>query len=50
MSKYILELTDKDPKNNQTVLCGDAREANKIKKKAKKMGFQVSVKREEKKC
>ena len=44
--KYTLELTDKDPANNMTAECDNAKEALEYKRKAQKMGFQVKVKGE----
>ena len=48
--KYILELTDKNPINNMTIECDNAKEAVEYKRKARKMGFVVTTKREGKKC
>ena len=48
MSKYILELIDKNPANNMTIHCKDSKEAVEYKRKAQKMGFEVKVKGERK--
>lgn len=44
--RYILHLLDKDPVNNQIIECSTAQEARDYKKKAEKMGFKVTIKRE----
>lgn len=44
--KYTLYLTDKDPANNMTITCDNATEAVEYKRKARKMGFEVTVKGE----
>lgn len=43
MSKYILELIDKDPVNNQIIPCSSGQEVLFYKNKVIKMGFQVKV-------
>lgn len=48
MSKYILQLIDKDPVNNQTIPCSSGQEVLFYKNKAIKMGFQVKVSRAKK--
>lgn len=46
MSKYILELIDKNPANNMTIECDNATEVVEYKRKAQKMGFEIRVKEE----
>ena len=46
--KYTLELTDKDPANNMTAECDNAKEALEYKRKAIEQGFKVTVKGEKK--
>ena len=48
--KYTLELTDKDPANNMTAECDNAKEALEYKRKAIEQGFKVTVKGEKKTC
>lgn len=46
--KYILELTDKNPVNNMTIECDNAKEAVEYKRKAMEQGYKVKVKGERK--
>lgn len=43
MSNYILHLIDKNPVNNQTILCSSGQEVLFHKNEAMKRGFQVKV-------
>jgi len=44
--KYVLYLIDKDKKNNMTVECSTVQETRDYKRKAEKMGYKVTVKKE----
>lgn len=46
MSKYILELIDKDPQNDIELECSTAQEATEYKRKAIEQGYKVTVRKE----
>ena len=46
MSKYILELRDKDPQNDMELECNTAQEATEYKRKAIEQGYEVKVRKE----
>lgn len=46
MSKYILELRDKDPQNDIELECSTAQEATEYKRKAIEQGYKVMVRKE----
>jgi len=46
MSKYILELRDKDPQNDIEIECSTAQEATDYKNKAIEQGYKVTVRKE----
>lgn len=46
MSKYILELRDKDPQNDMELECSTAQEATEYKRKAIEQGYKVKVRKE----
>lgn len=46
MSKYILELRDKDPQNDIEIECNTAQEATEYKNKAIEQGYKVAVRKE----
>lgn len=46
MSKYILELRDKDPQNDIELECSTAQEATEYKNKAIEQGYEVKVRKE----
>ena len=47
MSKYILELRNKDPQNDMELECSTAQEATDYKNKAIEQGYEVKVRKEE---
>lgn len=46
MTKYILELRDKDPQNDMELECSTAQEATEHKRKAIEQGYKVHVRKE----
>lgn len=46
MTKYILELRDKDPQNDMELECSTAQEATEYKRKAIEQGYKVHVRKE----
>ena len=46
MSKYILELRDKDLQNDMELECSTAQEATEYKRKAIEQGYKVAVRKE----
>jgi len=46
MSKYILQLRDKDPQNNMELECSTAQDATDYKNKAIEQGYEVDVRKE----
>lgn len=46
MSKYILELRDKDPQNDIELECSTAQEATEYKRKAIEQGYKVQIRKE----
>jgi hypothetical protein len=46
MSKYILEIRDKDPQNDIELECSTAQEATDYKNKAIEQGYEVKVRKE----
>ena len=46
MSKYILELRDKDPQNDMKLECSTAQEATEYKRKAIEQGYEVQIRKE----
>ena len=46
MSKYILELRDRDPQNDIELECTTAQEATEYKRKAIEQGYKVTVRKE----
>jgi len=45
MSKYILELRDKDPQNDIEIECNTAQDAARYKRKAINQGYKVEIRR-----
>lgn len=46
MSKYILDLRDKDPQNDMELECSTAQEAIEYKRKAIENGYDVNIRKE----
>lgn len=46
MTKYILELRDKDPQTDMELECSTAQEATEYKRKAIEQGYKVHVRKE----